>query len=160
VADHSLAARIEPLLPGDTVAVAQCIALDADAFPYASATFGVREAAARTWIARDVRIPEGKCPVIGFIAGHHRRGTLHIGGLAVESAVRRRGVGRALLREAVDSARAEGMDAVALHVSVANRDAIQLYRREGFCVRARLRRFYPSSTHGGERDAYEMELRL
>lgn len=161
VADNSsLVARIEPLTAGDAVAVAQCIALDTDTFPYASATFGLREAAARAWVARDVRNPEGRFPVIGFIAGHHRRGTLHIGGLAVDPRVRRRGVGRALLLEAVDSARGEGMGALALHVSVANRVAIELYRREGFSVRARLQRFYPSSAYGGERDAYEMQLRL
>ena len=33
------------------------------------------------------------------------------------------------------------MGALALHVSVANRVAIELYRREGFSVRARLHQF-------------------
>ena len=151
---------VEALSPGDLVAVAHCIALDADAFPYASATFGLRDASARAWVARDVRYEAGKRPVVGFIAAHVRRATLHIEGLAVARPARRLGIGRALVRKAVERARAESIRAVALHVSVANRQATALYRAEGFAVCARLPGFYPPSAYDGEADAYQMELTL
>jgi ribosomal protein S18 acetylase RimI-like enzyme len=158
VSANSLALSVEPLSTGDVVAVAQCIALDADAFPYASASFGLRDSSARAWVARDVRSNAGSCPVVGFIAGHVRQGTLHVEGLAVDPSVRRQGVGRTLVREAAEGARAEGMRAVSLHVSVTNREAIALYRAEGFSVRARLRGFYPPAAYDGKGDAYQMRL--
>jgi ribosomal protein S18 acetylase RimI-like enzyme len=149
---------IERLASDDIVAVAQCIAIDAEAFPYASATFGLRDSAARAWVARDERAePQG--PVLGFIAGHVRRGVLHLEGLAVEVGLRRRGIGRALVRKAVAHARAKQLLAVALHVSVANRAAMSLYGAEGFAAERRLRRFYPAAAFDGEADAYEMVLR-
>jgi ribosomal protein S18 acetylase RimI-like enzyme len=52
-------------------------------------------------------------------------------GLAVVGAHRSRGVGRALLRELIDLARADGWGAVSLSVSPANR-ALELYLSEGF----------------------------
>jgi ribosomal protein S18 acetylase RimI-like enzyme len=149
---------IELLSAADVVAVAQCIALDADMFPYASATFGLRDAAARAWLARDAR-GDGRRDVRGFVAGHVRREVLHVEGLAVDRGSRRLGIGRALVREAVEWARSEGIRAVALHVSVANPGAIALYRAEGFDVRRRLRAFYSPETYDGEGDAYEMDLR-
>ncbi len=160
VAADSLATCIEPLSFGDAVAVAQCIALDADAFPYPSSTLGLRESGARRWVARDVRNPTGRCPVVAFLAGHVRGWILYIEGLTVEKTARRRGVGRALVREAVHRARGEKIDAITLHVSVTNREAIGLYRSEGFAVRARLQGFYRPAVYGDETDAYEMELRL
>jgi ribosomal protein S18 acetylase RimI-like enzyme len=141
---------VEPL-GADVVAALQCMAIDADAFPYASAHFGLRSVAARVLVARDAA--EGR--VVGFVAGHARRGVLRIEGLAVDRAVRRRGVGRALVRGAVALASAEGLFAIALHVAVANRAALALYDAEGFEVVRRLRDFYPAAPEG-ERDAYEM----
>lgn len=52
-------------------------------------------------------------------------------GLAVVRAHRFRGVGRALLRELIDLARADGFGALSLSVSPANR-ALELYLSEGF----------------------------
>lgn len=153
--------RVEPLSPSDVVAIAHSIALDADAFPYASATFGLRDATARILVARDVgtKAP-ATSPVVAFIAGHVRQAILHIEGLAVDRRSRRLGIARALVREAVANARAERTAGVALHVSVANRGAIALYSSEGFAVRTRLRGFYGPTSYDGETDAYEMELRL
>ena len=150
---------IELLSAADVVAVARCIVLDADMFPYASATFGLRDAAARAWLARDARGDGPRRDVLGFVAGHVRREVLHIEGLAVDRGSRRRGIGRALVREAVAWARSEEIRAVALHVSVANPGAIALYRAEGFDVGRRLRAFYSPETYDGEGDAYEMHLR-
>ena len=156
----SCAVVVERLSPGDLVAVAGCIVLDADAFPYASATFGLRAASARAWIARGVGDQAGPGRVVGFAAAQVRRSSLHIEGLTVARSARRLGIGRALVRKAVGAARGERMRAVALHVSVANREAIALYRAEGFEMRARLGGFYPPATYDGETDAYLMELTL
>jgi ribosomal protein S18 acetylase RimI-like enzyme len=60
----------------------------------------------------------------------------------------------------VEYARASGLRAVGLHVSVANHAAIALYETEGFDVAGKLRGFYPPAAFGGEADALEMRLRL
>src|SRR5258708_538597 len=132
---------VEPLAPSDVVSVAQCIAIDADAFPYPSTLFGMRASSARVWAARE----GGDAPVVGFVAGRVRRGVLHLEGLAVEREVRRRGIGRALVRQAVEHVREQGMQGIALHVSVANHVAISLYEGEGFVIGRRLPGFYPAA---------------
>jgi len=142
---------VEPL-GSDIVAIAQCIVLDADAFPYASATFGLRSASARAWIARS----EPGSRVVGFLAARVDGRRLSVHGLAVDREARRRGIARSLLREAIAYARDLGLWAVILHVSLANRAAIALYSAEGFSVRRRLRDFYPPAAFDGETDAYEM----
>jgi ribosomal protein S18 acetylase RimI-like enzyme len=155
----SAAARIlnvEPLACADIVAVAQCIAIDADVFPFASAQFGLRSTSARIWVAREA----DERGVLGFIATRARRGALHVDGLAVDRAFRKRGIGRALVREVVGHGHAERMRAIALHVSVANDAAIALYRAERFVVEGRLRGFYPAAAFDGEVDAYAMVLPL
>jgi ribosomal protein S18 acetylase RimI-like enzyme len=147
---------VERLSWADLVAVAQCIAIDADAFPYASAQFALPSASACVWIAREAR----DARVLGFGAARPRSGALHIDGLAVDPASRRRSIGRTLLREVVTHAHAKGMRSVALRVSVANRAAIALYTAEGFLVERRLCGFYPATAFDGETDAYAMELLL
>jgi ribosomal protein S18 acetylase RimI-like enzyme len=138
----------------DLVGMAQCAAIDAGAFPYASARFGLRATGERTWIARR----DGR--VDGFLAGHVARGALHVHGLAVAPPARGQGVGRALVRSAVDSSRDEGLGAVRLHVWVDNAAAIALYQSEGFAVVRRLRAFYPEGAFAGAPDAYDMLRRL
>jgi ribosomal protein S18 acetylase RimI-like enzyme len=145
---------IERVDPGDLVAMAQCMAIDADAFPYASAQFGVRAASARVWVARD----EAGGRVVGFLAARVRREVMHVEGLAVGKGARRRGMGRALVRAAVEHARDEGLRAVGLHVSVTNPGAVALYEAQGFVVTRRLREFYPPHAFDGEREALEMVL--
>jgi len=153
---------VELLDLGDLVAMAQCMAIDADAFPYPSAQFGLRADSARQWVAReDAEGSEGRASrVVGFLAGRVRRGAMHVEGLAVEVGARRHGLGRALVRASVEYARASRLRAVGLHVSVANHAAIALYEAEGFDVAGRLRDFYPPAAFGGEADALEMRLRL
>ena len=150
------ARTVELLAPGDLVAMAQCMAIDAGAFPYPSAQFGLRAESARVWVAR----AEAGARVEGFLAGRVRRRAMHVEGLAVHPGARRRGVGRALVRAAVDHARAGRLRAIGLHVSVRNRAAIALYEGEGFSSAGRLGDFYPASAFEGERDALEMRLRF
>jgi ribosomal protein S18 acetylase RimI-like enzyme len=145
---------VEPLGDDDVVAAARCIALDADAFPYASAPFGLRASTTYVWVARE----RGNPGVIGFIATRARPGVMHVDGLAVDATCRRRGVGRALLREVIEISPSRGLHRISLHVAVANRAAIALYTGEGFVVRGRLRRFYPAAAFDEGSDAYAMEL--
>jgi ribosomal protein S18 acetylase RimI-like enzyme len=148
-------ATIDRVEPGDLVAMAQCMALDADAFPYPSHAFGARADSARVWAARD---DAGR--VVAFLAGRVWHAELHVEGLAVVVEARRRGLARALVRVAVEGARAEGLRSVGLHVSVTNEGAAALYESEGFRVARRLRDYYGPRVYGGERAALEMRFDL
>ena len=150
------AALVVERLGGDVVALAECIAIDADAFPYPSASFAMRRASSRVWTARR----EGERRVVGFLAARLRRRGLYVQGLAVDREARRQGVARALVRVAVDGARAEGLRELALCVGVANAAAVALYEGEGFAIVRRLRGFYPPGLYAGESDAFEMVLRV
>ena len=63
-------------------------------------------------------------------------------GMAVIGVARRRGVGSALLTEAIATARRLGAHKVALQVWPHNAAALGLYRRFGFVEEGRLRRHY------------------
>lgn len=147
---------VERLRCSDVVAVAQCITIDTSAFPYASAQFGQGSATRSVWVARDGSEPR----VLGFIAERTRRGALHLEGVAVDDGMRRRGIGRALVRDSVARARTDGLLAVGLQVSVANLAAIALYHAEGFQKKGRLQGYYPPSAFNGATDAYAMVLEL
>jgi ribosomal protein S18 acetylase RimI-like enzyme len=137
--------------PSDLVAMAQCIVIDVDAFPYASSRFGVPGASDRTWIARR------QGGVEGFLAGRVSGEVLRVHGLAVAVTARGRGVGRALVQTAVSRSDEEGLASVRLHVWVGNAAAIALYRSEGFAVVRRLAGFYREGAFDGPPDAFEME---
>jgi ribosomal protein S18 acetylase RimI-like enzyme len=64
---------------------------------------------------------------------------LHVAGLAVAEAARRRGVGRALMDAAVDEARRRGARRLTLRVLAPNLAARTLYERSGFVVEGVLR---------------------
>jgi ribosomal-protein-alanine N-acetyltransferase len=142
---------VEPL-GSDVVTAMQCVAIDADAFPYPSADLGLaaRDEGAWVWVAREA--PAAR--VIGFLFARIVRGALFVVGIAADRAHRRRGVGRALLREAKSAAAAMGV-AVVLDVASGNAAAIGLYESEGFRVRRKLPGLYPPSVEGGP-DALEM----
>ncbi|MFE9373371.1 GNAT family N-acetyltransferase [Streptomyces sp. NPDC006711] len=57
-----------------------------------------------------------------------------IQGLEIDASARRRGVGRALLRAACETARAQGATRITLRVLGHNAPARALYEREGFVV--------------------------
>lgn len=59
-------------------------------------------------------------------------GTAKLGRMAVERAARGRGLGAAILREAVEQARRSGAERVALH---AQTSAVAFYARAGFAAR-------------------------
>jgi ribosomal protein S18 acetylase RimI-like enzyme len=152
---HARSLEVEKLDPTDLVGMAQCMALDAEAFPYPSIPMGF-PAGLRTWVART----EERGRVLGFLVGTSRPPSFYIQGLAVAVAVRRSGVGRALVRACAAGAEGQRLGSVVLHVGVLNRSAVLLYDSEGFEIRRKLADFYRTDVYGGVRDAYEMVLLL
>lgn len=149
---------IEPV-GADLVALAQAHALDATVFPHSSLPLvfggGGGTGGAVTpvlWVAR----AERGGPVVGFVGTRARSGVLEISGIAVDPAHQRAGLGRALVRAAVRSARMRGLDLVSLHVSTGNPAAIALYASEGFRKAERLAGFYSARRFPDGGDAWLM----
>jgi ribosomal protein S18 acetylase RimI-like enzyme len=72
---------------------------------------------------------------LGFIfcvLGDRGRKTAHVTDIYVRPAARGQGIGRALLAEVVEPARAAGLDHVSLEVMLRNTEARHLYERLGF----------------------------
>jgi ribosomal protein S18 acetylase RimI-like enzyme len=147
----TIAVTVERLAATDVVAMAQCVALDVGAFPHPSARFEVRAAGSPVWIARGI----GESRVLGFVAARARRGELYVDGLAVDAHARGRGVGRTLVRRAIQFAKETRAHSVSLHVWTGNQVAVDLYRSEGFDIHQRVPRFYPPGSFASP-DAYRM----
>src|SRR5262245_54231695 len=132
-------ARVEPLA-ADVLAIAQTHALDATVFPRPTLpeVLVVPGIAPLVWIARAT----APGPVVGFCAAERDGWRLDITHLAVHPAHRGEGLGRALLRAALEAARRRRLRDVVLHVSTGNSRAIALYESEGFEVVQRVRGFY------------------
>jgi ribosomal-protein-alanine N-acetyltransferase len=74
---------------------------------------------------------------------------------------RRQGLGRALLRQFIDDARALNAEQLFLEVRVGNVGAIALYEREAFICVARRVAYYPADRRTGVReDALVMRREL
>jgi ribosomal protein S18 acetylase RimI-like enzyme len=74
---------------------------------------------------------------------------LEIKNLAVDPALQRRGVGRALVEAAADAARAEGRSRLLVATAAADTGNLQFYQRLGFRMRA-IERDWFSTTAGYE----------
>jgi ribosomal protein S18 acetylase RimI-like enzyme len=147
---------VTPLPAGDLVAMAQCIAIDAESFPFASIQFGRSMRSVPLWIARGTMDPH----VLGFIATHPGPTDLDIEALAVTPSAQRRGIGRTLLRTALAYARRTRLATVSLHVWTGNLTAQRLYRSEGFVVLRTQAGYYRAGTFDASGDAHEMVLQL
>jgi ribosomal protein S18 acetylase RimI-like enzyme len=151
--DAAGALVVLPLASTDLVGLAQCMALDAEVFPYASIPLGLL-AGVRTWVAR---VDDDSKRLVGFVTASARALSFYVHGIAVAPSDRRRGAGRALLTACVGGARVARLRRVVLHVGTANQTAVALYESEGFEIRRRLRDFYREGVYT-ERGAYEMVL--
>lgn len=105
----------------------------------------------RAWL---IRPRCGGVPA-GFLVAWHVADELHVLGIAVDAAARRRGLGLALMNAAHAYARETHIRLLLLEVRRSNRAAIRLYRRLGYSAMG-LRPGYYSD---GE-DALEMMLTL
>lgn len=144
--------EVATLDAGDLVTLAQCHALDATVFPHPS--LPVLLGPPSVIVARDAG------GVVGFASLRRTGPIIELAGLAVDPDRRRTGVGRALFRAAVETARARRAVTFELHVSTANAAAIALYEGEGLRRKKRIRRFYSPERFGDGGDAWRMVLRL
>jgi ribosomal-protein-alanine N-acetyltransferase len=149
--------RIERMTAADIDAVA---AIEVAAFPaYASPdvpppharwTEELARTWTRAWVARD-----GGGAVVGFLIAWHVVDELHVLNVATAASFRRKGIGRALVGEALAYGRASDVRIVLLEVRRSNRAALALYQGLGFTELGVRLRYYPD----GE-DAIEMTLSL
>ena len=62
----------------------------------------------------------------------------HMVSVAVDDKYRRRGIGQALVEDAINSVKSRGCDEFYLEVRCSNTDAIRLYEGLGFVIRQRI----------------------
>ena len=62
----------------------------------------------------------------------------HMVSVAVDDKYRRRGIGQALVEDAINSVKSRGCDEFYLEVRCSNADAIRLYEGLGFVIRQRI----------------------
>jgi RimJ/RimL family protein N-acetyltransferase len=107
-------------------------------------------------------VAESPAGIVGriSIARDHSPYSHHVAelGLMVDSNQRRRGIGTALMKEALNWARDAGVTKVELHVFPHNEPAIALYRKLGFREEGHRRRHY--RIRGGYVDAILMAIDL
>lgn len=84
--------------------------------------------------------------VCGFVVARCAGGELEILNLAVAGTRRRKGVGSALLGEALVGAKAESATTAFLEVRASNFAAAEFYARHGFQITGRRRSYYQSPT--------------
>ena len=78
----------------------------------------------------------------GFLSARINAHELHINNIGVHETARRRGIGNALMKVAVERARRQGALTAILEVRAGNVAAQSLYRRYGFEVAGRRRQYY------------------
>jgi len=96
----------------------------------------------RLWLARDPGAEAREAAPAGFLLARRVHDELEVLALGVAPSLRRRGIGRALLRAAEAAARAEGARVAHLEVRWGNRAARRLYRKEGYTEVGRRRGYY------------------
>lgn len=82
-----------------------------------------------------LRSPEGEACGTLFIERDEEEGSVFVGAVSVDEGKRGRGLGRALVREAVSRGAALGLPRAYLSVNARNGKALGLYLAEGFTVR-------------------------
>lgn len=99
---------------------------------------------------------EAQGKVIGYVVLRIVRDEAHLMNLAVDAPWRGKGIGKALLRFAIDLCTTKGVNTLWLEVRESNDRAISLYRKMGFVAVGRRKGYYQDT---GE-DAILMELSI
>ena len=135
-----------PLREGDVAYVA---ALEAQihAAPWTLGNF--RDALAAGYSAR---VGERECRIVAYGVLMLAPGEAQVLNLSVVPDARRKGLGRALLRQFVDDALRWSAEQVFLEVRASNAAAIGLYEAEGFAPVARRVSYYPGATPDAPRE--------
>lgn len=87
--------------------------------------------------------------VAGYIGVQEICGEAYITNIAVFESFRKAGIGRRLLKAAIDGAMARGCEFITLEVRVSNSAAISLYESEGFEKVGIRKNFYASPVEDG-----------
>ena len=135
---------LRPMTEADLEAVA---ALDARAFPvepWPAAMFAseLRHTWSRCWVLCDGEGVGDGSAIIGHMVFWQVVDELQLHHVAVDPRCQGQGHGQRLIAALRDHAVAHGCAAIHLEVRASNRPAIDLYRRAGFAVCGRRRRYY------------------
>lgn len=87
--------------------------------------------------------------VTGYIGVQEICGEAYITNIAVFGEHRKQGIGRSLLKKAVDGAKSRNCEFITLEVRESNESAISLYKSEGFEVAGVRKNFYTDPTENG-----------
>ncbi len=87
--------------------------------------------------------------VLGYIGVQEIRGEAYITNVAVFGKHRKKGIGRSLLKSAVNGARSRGCEFITLEVRESNLSAISLYVSEEFEVAGIRKNFYSDPIENG-----------
>lgn len=108
------------------------------------------------WVARVDKPRTSDHKIAGYIVARMGADELHINNVAVRDDYRRRGIGRALLRQTLEAGRRSSISSAFLELRAGNSAALALYEHCGFTVAARRPRYYSDPTE----DALVMTIRL
>ncbi len=143
---------IRPMRPGDIESV---FAVETSAYDYPW-TLTIFRDCLRMGYECWVQLATDK--IVGHFVLAMGPGEAHVLNLAVHPQWNNRGLGRALLRRALDQAERLGAESVYLEVRPSNTPAVHLYRSQGFRRVGRRRDYYP--TIDGREDAFVMRYDL
>lgn len=87
--------------------------------------------------------------VLGYIGVQEICGEAYITNVAVFEEYRKLGIGRNLLKTAIENAKARNCDFISLEVRESNKSAISLYESENFEVAGFRKNFYTAPTENG-----------
>jgi len=118
--------------------------------------FSVREELSRPWSRVWSARPDGEGEPAAFLVAWHVADELHVLNIASAPALRRRGLARSLMDEALAYAARERIRILVLEVRRSNRAAIKLYRGLGFTALGVRPGYYSDN----DEDAIEMILAL
>jgi [ribosomal protein S18]-alanine N-acetyltransferase len=118
--------------------------------------FSVIEELERPWSRVWAAWTASSDPPVAFVVAWHVADELHVLNIATAPAMRRRGLARALMAEALVYAAAQRIRIVLLEVRRSNRPAIKLYRGLGFTALGVRPGYYSDN----DEDAIEMILSL
>lgn len=135
-----------PMREGD-IAVVAAIETDAHVAPWTAGNF--RDALAAGYSAT---VGEANSGIVAYGVLMFAPGEAQLLNLTVVGALRRRGIGRELLRRFLANAAMLGADQCFLEVRASNGAAIRLYSAEGFVPVARRAGYYPASRPGEARE--------
>ena len=151
-------ARVEPMpvlrpMRFDDVERVMVVEVGAYPFPW---TDGIFRDCIR--VGYDCWVLELKGTVVGHAVLSVGAGEAHLLNLTVEAGRQGQGLGRFLLRQIVERARARAADVLFLEARPSNRAALHLYRSEGFAHVGTRPKYYPGEQE--REDAWVFSLRL